>query len=98
MRPTMGCMKRTTLLMKKHTDTASATPVYRVVLAHAAAPQAEDRIRQVVEQKRGDLKALFWSVPGWPNQIHLHLGTRRIDDVLPALEGAGFDVRAVVAT
>jgi hypothetical protein len=90
----MSGMRQTERLMKSQPAPAIAEPVYGVVLVDVAVQQAEQRIRQVIKKKRGELKKLFWK----PNQIYVHLGMRRIDDVLPALEGAGFNVCAVVAT
>ena len=81
------------LPMQESIIAARTQPLYGVVLVDVTVQRAEKRIREVIKQKRGDLKALFWRV----NQVHVHLGVRRIDDVIPALEGAGFNVCAVVA-
>ena len=76
--------------------TACVESVYRVVIINAMQPRAAQRIREVVERKRGDLKLLCHRPSARPNQVDVHLGTRRLDDVLAALEGAGFDIAAVV--
>ena len=77
---------------------ASAEPIYRVVLTMPLDARAERRLRHLVERKRGELKSLLCTAPRYPSQVHLYLGIRRIDDVVSALEGAGFAIDAVVAT
>jgi acetoin utilization protein AcuB len=69
---------------------------YRIVISNAKGRLAERQVRQVVEQHRGDLK---WLHPDTrqPNKLHVRLKARRIDDVVTALEAAGFSVDALVA-
>lgn len=72
-------------------------PTFRVVLS-ASATQRLAGIHKVIERNRGDLRRLYRMTRRGLPQILLHLGARRIDDVLTGLEAAGFDVTAVVAT
>lgn len=69
---------------------------YRIVLSGAKGKQAERQVREVVAQKHGELK---WLHPDtrYPNKLHLRLKSRRVDDIVTALEAAGFNVDALVA-
>ena len=69
---------------------------YRIVLSGAKGKPAERLVREVVGQQRGELK---WLHPDTqhPDKLHLRLKARRVDDVVTALEAAGFNVDAVVA-
>ena len=73
-------------------------PEYRVLVTLKDDVHAEGRLRDVVRRKRGELIALQIDTPGHPERVELLLGLRRIDDVVAALEGEGFDVAGVVAT
>ncbi len=82
---------------------ATAAPTYRVVLAIPGEGCAEEQVREVIQHKRGDLRSVCHAAPGGAAQkgtdrMHVQLGLRRIDDVLAALEGAGFGIDAVVVT
>jgi acetoin utilization protein AcuB len=69
---------------------------YRIVISGAKGKQAERAVREIVAQKRGELK---WLHPDTrhPNKLHLRLKTRSVDDVVTALEAAGLNVDALVA-
>lgn len=70
---------------------------YRLTVGNARSRQAQQRVRQLVaDHARGELK---WMHPDSrnPSKLHLRLKTQRIDDVVTALEAAGFDVLSVVA-
>lgn len=73
-------------------------PRYCLVLSIEHRERAEQQVRKLIEAKRGQLIRLERTLPHKPTRLHAHLGARRIDDVITALEGAGFDVNAVVAT
>ena len=73
-------------------------PLYEVVLSDSNGCADEEAIRGVVERSRGELKRLGHTSLHHGARLHLHLGRRRIDDVVTALEGAGFRVAAVIAT
>jgi hypothetical protein len=79
-------------------DPSAAAPIYRVVLSIAGEERAEEQLREVIHRKRGDLRSLCSADPRHAGRMQVHLGLRRIDDVLAALEGAGFAVDTVVAT
>lgn len=69
---------------------------YRITLSGASGKLAERRVREVVSVQHGELK---WLHPDTRqrNKLHLRLKARRVDDVVTALEAAGFNVDAVVA-
>ena len=69
---------------------------YRIVLSGAKGKQAERQVREVVTQKHGELK---WLHPDarHASKLHLRLKSRRVDDIVTALEAAGFNVDALVA-
>jgi acetoin utilization protein AcuB len=69
---------------------------YRLVLSGAKGKQAERQVRDMVAQKRGELK---WLHPDTrhPDKLHLRLKSRRVDDIVTALEAAGFNVEVLVA-
>lgn len=70
---------------------------YRIALSNAKGRQAQQKVRQIVlDRGRGELKWLHADTKN-PNKLHLRLKARRVDDVVTALEAAGFDVDAVVA-
>ncbi len=72
--------------------------VFRLVLDVDSANQAR-RLRSLIARRRGELKWLSAPPAGQsPCRLHACLGSRRIDDVVAALEAAGFRVAAVVAT
>lgn len=88
-----GGMKRLPGPVRPCTEGTLPGPLYRVLVT-ATDEDAGARIRQIVEAKRGELKSLG-ALPRLDYVVHL--GRRRVDDVLAAFEGAGFAVRAVVA-
>lgn len=69
---------------------------YRIVISGAQGRLAERRVREVVSAQRGELK---WLHPDTRDRskLHVRLKTRRIDDVVTALEAAGFNVDTVVS-
>ena len=69
---------------------------YRIVISGASGKLAERRVREVVTAQHGELK---WLHPDTRqrNKLHLRLKARRVDDVVTALEAAGFSVDALVA-
>src|SRR5262249_17498078 len=77
-------------------------PMYRVVLMlhgeRTIEQRLERRVRDVIASKRGVLHGLAVDRAERASKMSLHLGARRIDDVVAALEGAGFEVSAVIAT
>jgi len=75
-----------------------AEALYQVVVSVGADRDSEQSIRHLVARNRGELKQLRHETQGRDARLHLYLGRARIDDVVTALEGAGFEVGAVVAT
>jgi hypothetical protein len=73
-------------------------PLYQIVIPLGPLFDAEPTIRQLVARHRGELKQLRHETRGQQARLHLYLGRTRIDDVVSALEGAGFEVGAVIAT
>ncbi len=72
--------------------------LYQVVIPVGVGCDEEEAIRRLVERHRGELKQLRHETLGRKARLHLYLGRTRIDDIVTALEGAGFAVGAVVAT
>lgn len=75
-----------------------AEPTYRVTLSVAQSRRALHEIRRIVQEQRAELKWVHVEARTRPARIHLRLKARRIDDVTTALEGAGFEVCAVVGS
>lgn len=73
-----------------------AESTYRLVLSGAAGGLRE--VRRIVERHGGELKWTYVQGGGRRGSIHVRLKTRQLDDLTTALEGAGFEVNAVVAT
>lgn len=70
---------------------------YRIALSNAKGRLAQQKVRQiVVDRGRGELKWLHPDTKN-PARLHLRLKATRVDDIVTALEAAGFDVDAVVA-
>ena len=69
---------------------------YRIALSGAKGKQAHIQVRRTVESKHGELK---WMHPDShdTSRLHLRLKAPHIDEVVEALEAAGFDVDAMVA-
>lgn len=72
--------------------------LYQVVIPVGVTCGEEQTIRRLIERHRGELKQLRHETVGRQARLHLYLGRPRVDDVVSALEGAGFEVAAIVAT
>lgn len=70
----------------------------RIVLKAGKRRLAERRVRQLVERCHGELKWLHRDKRKRPNEIHLRVKMRLLDDLITGLEGAGFEVIRVVST
>jgi len=80
----------------------AASPVrsrgsYLVLVAVEPGPNLEPHIRAVVTRARGELHSLNADAGGDPTRRWLHLGRRRVDDVVAALNAGNFAVDAIVA-
>ncbi len=71
---------------------------YRLSMTATGLKNSGQLIRQIVEAHRGELKWLHQEKRGKQEQNHLRLKARYLDDICDALEGAGFEVTARVAT
>jgi acetoin utilization protein AcuB len=76
--------------------TGVAEPTYRLTVEVSEGKRAHAELRRTVEHARGEVK---WMRPDRqrPSLMHLRLKARNFDDVVTALEGAGFEVTSVVA-
>ena len=74
-----------------------AEPSYRLTLFAKRNGKGLPDVRRIVERQRAELKWAHVERRTQRAPIHVRLKTRRIDDVTTALEGAGFDVTAVVS-
>lgn len=70
---------------------------YQVIVSGAKGKAAEKQVRQIVSARRGELKWLQRD-RAEPSKLQLRLKARHVDDVTTALEAAGFEVGAVVAS
>lgn len=78
-----------------------AEATYRIMLSSKTGTegkQLEARIRTIVEHNRGELKWLHRETRKGTPIIHLRLKSRRLDDIVAALEGAGLEVGSIVAS
>jgi acetoin utilization protein AcuB len=75
-----------------------AEPTYRVSLEATERRLGLREIRRIVDQHRGELKWSHTERRTRPARIHIRLKARRVDDIVTALESAGFTVCAVVAS
>jgi acetoin utilization protein AcuB len=73
-----------------------AEATYRIVISGAKGRLAERQVRDVIAHQHGELKWLH-ADSGSPDKLHVRLKARRVDDVVTALEAAGFNVDALVA-
>ena len=73
-----------------------AEPTYRLVLASESSKLAVSAIRPVIERAHGEVKWIHQD-PRRATVAHVRLKTRRIDDVVTALEAAGLEVTTVIA-
>jgi acetoin utilization protein AcuB len=76
--------------------TGVGQPTYRLIVAGAKGKQAEQRVRQIIEDAHGEIR---WIQPDSKesSRVHVRLKAKRIEDVVIGLEAAGFDVPSVVA-
>ncbi|HUI27262.1 MAG TPA: CBS domain-containing protein [Candidatus Kryptonia bacterium] len=73
-----------------------AEPTYRIIVRAADPTLTPATLRQVIERTRGEVKWVHHD-PTRKRVLHARLKAQHIDDVVTAIEGAGFDVTAVVA-
>jgi acetoin utilization protein AcuB len=66
-------------------------------LAVTARPGTERAVKAIVDRCRAELKWMHRD-GGRPARLHLRVKTRNVDDLVTALEAAGFDVTAVVSS
>jgi len=70
---------------------------YRLVATGGAASTAPARARRAVERAGGELRWMHRDTRLRPAQLHMRVKVQRVDEVVAALEGAGFEVVLVVA-
>jgi acetoin utilization protein AcuB len=70
---------------------------YRLTIGAKDGKQAEPTVRRIIEEHKGELKWLHREPRGRHPQIHARLRARHVEDVVTALEAAGFEVTSVVA-
>jgi len=73
-------------------ETEPTEPCYRITLAIRGGDSVA-ALPALVRRTRGDLRGM---VDGAAQQRHVYLGRRRIDDVVAALEAAGYDIDAIL--
>lgn len=71
-------------------------PTYRITVKPRAAAEATARLRQIVTRHHGELRWLHQERGRSRPPIHLRVKCRTPDDLVDALEGAGYEVESVV--
>lgn len=70
---------------------------YRIVATGPGGKQMEARARRAVSRRNGDLKWLHRDARQQPQQLHLRVKIKHVDDIVEALEAEGFEILRVVA-
>lgn len=70
-------------------------PSYHMIVSGGDPGDRRWQIRRIIEQKRADLKWIYRDRRS--GKVHLRVKAQRADDVVTALEAAGFDVSAVLS-
>lgn len=71
---------------------------YRLVLSGARSEKALRQIRAIVESHGGELRWTYVETGGRRGSVHVRIRSRRLDELTAALEAAGFEVAAIIAT
>lgn len=74
-----------------------AQPTFRLVVSAAKGKASEQQLREVIRKARSELKWLHRDSRD-ATRVHLRLKSRSVDDVVYALDAAGFAVSAVIAS
>lgn len=73
-------------------------PTCRLVIALPAGRGAAADVCRLIERNRGEVKWIHRDATQRPARLHLRLKARHVGDVVTALEAAGFEVTAMVAS
>ncbi len=76
--------------------TGVGQPSYRLIISGGKGKQAEQRVRQIIEGARGEIRWLQQDSKE-SSRLHVRIKAKRIEDIVTSLEAAGFDVPSVVA-
>lgn len=90
----VGMLTTTDVLRAFVELSGAAEPTTRIVLSAPSGRGAAEAVRRIVQGCHAELKWMHRQ----GRHLHLRLKGRRIDDLITALEAAGFDVTAVVAS
>ncbi|MBI3785145.1 MAG: CBS domain-containing protein [Deltaproteobacteria bacterium] len=71
---------------------------YHLVLTGTDGAESERNVRGVIAQKHGELKWVHRDKHRRPEQLHLRLRAKNIEDIVDELEAVGFEVSALVAS
>lgn len=93
----VGILTRTDILSAFIDLSGVAEPSYRLILGLTEEKGAAAQIRRIVDRCHGEIKWLHVDTRKRPAQAHLRVSIRFIDNLAAALEGAGFEVTAIVA-
>lgn len=72
-------------------------PTYELVLTGVQTASALERVREIVQQRRSEVKWMHRERQH-ASRVHLRLKTGHLDEIKDTLEAAGFTVTSVVAT
>ena len=75
-----------------------AEPTYRLVIEAPGGVDVDAQLRDILSQHRGEVLWLRRSSGRNRSQVHARLRSDHIDDVSTALEAAGFEVLATIAS
>lgn len=75
-----------------------AEPTYRLVIEAPGGADIDARVRSILGQHHAELLWMRRSSGRHRSQIHARLRTDHVDDIATALEAAGFDVLATIAS
>jgi acetoin utilization protein AcuB len=93
----VGILTRTDILSAFIDLSGVAEPTYRMILSLPAEKGTAAQIRRIVDRCHGEVKWIHLETRKSPPQAHLRVSIRFIDNLAAALEGAGFEVTAIVA-
>jgi len=90
----VGILTTTDVLRAFVALSGAAEPTTRIIVSSKAGRGIERQIRRVVHASHGELK---W-IHRQGQELHLRLKARHVDEIVTALEAAGFNVSAVVSS
>ncbi len=75
-----------------------AEPTYRLVLSAGNGRDPQARTREVITEHGGEIRWMHRAPRARPPRLDVRVKARQVDDIVTALEAAGIEVQAVIAT